>query len=118
MKRLFLCLGIAGLFIGALFFGWTFRFRNATSVELDLIWIRFGDVELWWVILVAIGLGAGVSTLLVGFIWLRGRLLNHRYRRAIKRLESELHEMRSLPLVGSSPEVPGGSIEMPATEQA
>ena len=39
-----------------------------------------------------------IAGTLAGFTWLRLRLENRRYRRAIRRLEAELHEMRSLPL--------------------
>ena len=45
------------------------------------------------------------------FAWLRQRLLNRRHRRAIERLEGELHRLRSLPLVGGH----GGRFEEPAT---
>lgn len=103
MKRLLLWISGLALFVAMLWLGWSFRAGNTTSIDLDLIWIRFPNVELWWVILVAIGIGAVVSTLLVGFAFLRSRLLNRRYRRAIGRLESELHELRSLPLMGSDP---------------
>ncbi len=103
MKRSLLwILGLA-LFIATLWLGWAFRAGNATPIDLDLIWIRYPNVELWRVILVAIGIGAVVSILFVGFAWLRSRLLNRRYRRAIRRLESELHELRCLPLTGSEP---------------
>ena len=67
--------------------------------------------------MVAMALGASVSALFVGFAWLRIRLLNRRYRRVIKRLEAELHEMRSLPLAGSRTELPEtleGGIDEPA----
>jgi uncharacterized membrane protein YciS (DUF1049 family) len=46
-------------------------------------------------------MGASLATAVIGFAWLRQRLLNRRYRRVIKKLETELHEMRSLPLAGS-----------------
>lgn len=73
------------------------------SIDLDLIWVQFPHVEIWWAVLVSFGIGAFIATLLVGFAWMRGRLLNRRYRRVIRRLESELHELRSLPLMGSEP---------------
>jgi uncharacterized membrane protein YciS (DUF1049 family) len=101
MKRLLVWLVLIGLFIAALWAGWTFRSSNSVRIDLELIWIRVPDVELWWVVLGSMAFGAGLATAIVGFAWLRGRLLNMRYRRAIKRLETELHEMRSLPLSGS-----------------
>ena len=103
MKRLLLWGSIFGLFVGMLWLGWSFRVGNETPIDLDLIWLRFPEVEIWRVILSAMGFGAIASALLVGFAWLRSRLLNRRYQRAIRRLESELHELRSLPLTGSEP---------------
>ena len=112
MKRLLLWASVLACFVALLWLGWSFRVGNETPIDLDLIWIRFTQVELWRVILVAIGFGAVVSATCVGFAWLRSRLLNRRYRRAIRRLESELHELRSLPLTGSEP-----SLAMSVPEQ-
>jgi len=101
-QALFWISGIA-LFVAIFWLGWSFRAENATPIDLDLIWIQFPNVEVWRVILVAIGAGAVGSAIVVGFAWLRSRLLNRRYRRTIQRLETELHELRSLPLTGSEP---------------
>ncbi len=101
MKRLLLLISSLGLFVGALWLGWSFRAANALSIDLDLIWLRIPDLELWWVLFLAICLGASLATIVVGFAWLRGRVLNRRYRNVIGRLESELHQMRSLPLASS-----------------
>ena len=103
MKRLLLWSTSFGLFVGMLWLGWSFRVGNETPIDLDLVWVRFPNVELWRVILSAIAFGASASALGVGFAWLRSRLLNRRYQRTIRRLESELHELRSLPLTGSEP---------------
>jgi uncharacterized membrane protein YciS (DUF1049 family) len=96
-------LGLA-VFVGALWTGWSFRSGNSGPVDLDLIWMQVPNVELWRVILIALGLGVVLAGVLVGFAWLRARLLNRRYRSTIRRLESELHQMRSLPLSGSEDE--------------
>ena len=113
MKRLLLLISGLAFFVALLWLGWSFRVGNETPIDLDLIWVRFPQVELWRVILLAIGTGAVVSAICVGFAWLQSRLLNRRYRRAIRRLESELHELRSLPLSGTEP-----SLVMSAPEQA
>lgn len=111
MKRLLLAaLGLV-LFISALWLGWSFRAGNTTAIDLDLIWIQISDIELWRVILLAIGIGALASTLLVGFAWMRSRLLNLRYRRAIHRLEIELHGLRSLQLVAPDEPLVSSSAE-------
>lgn len=101
MKRsLFWVMGVA-FFVAALWIGWTFRAGNAGSVDLDLIWLQLRDVALWRLVLASVGLGGVFAGSLVGLAWLRVRLLNRRYRSAIRRLESELHQLRSLPLAGS-----------------
>ena len=105
MKRFLLWISSAAFFVAMLWLGWSFRAENATPIGLDLVWVRFPNVELWRVVLVSIGFGVVVSALVVGFAWLRSRLLNRRYRRVIRRLETELHELRSLPLTGSDPPI-------------
>jgi uncharacterized membrane protein YciS (DUF1049 family) len=113
MKRLLAWTIAIGLFIGLLWTGWSFRAGNAAPITLDLIWIRVPDVELWRVILVSIAMGAILAGTILGLAWMRVRLLNHRYRRAIGRLESELHEMRSLPLSkGETEFAQGASAEL------
>jgi hypothetical protein len=102
VKRFVLGVGGLAAFVAALWLGWTFRSGNSGVVDVDLIWVVLTSVELWEVIVCAIALGGGLASVLVGFAWLRARLLNRRYRSTIRRLEAELHQMRSLPLSGSS----------------
>ena len=65
MKRLLLWIVGLGGFLGALWLGWAFRAGNGVPIDLDLIWIRIPNLELWWLLLLAIGLGAGFVTLLL-----------------------------------------------------
>ncbi len=101
MKRILLLMSALVFFAGALWLGWSFRAGNAGPIDLDLIWLQIPSIELWWSLVLAAGFGGTIATLVVGFAWLRIRLLNRRYRKAIERLESELHQMRSLPLASS-----------------
>ena len=103
MKRVLLWLSVLAAFFGALWMGWTFRARNSLEFDLDLIWFRIPNVEIWWVLMLAIGGGALVAALIVGFAWLRARLMIRQYRSMIHRLEKEVHQLRSLPLIGSEP---------------
>lgn len=104
MKRLLVVVLVVGLVVGALFLGKMFPDANATAVDLDLLWVRIPNVPLWILVIGAMTVGGILASLFVGFFWLRSRLLNRRYRKAIKRLESELHQMRSLPLSGNADE--------------
>ncbi len=103
MKRVLLWLSVLAAFFGALWMGWTFRARNSLEFDLDLIWFRIPNVEIWWVLMLAIGGGALVAALIVGFAWLRARLMVRQYRSMVGRLEKEVHQLRSLPLIGSEP---------------
>ena len=80
---------------------WSFRSGNAGAIDVDLVWVRLPNVEVWWALSIAIGFGIAIGALCVGFAWLRQRILNRRYRKEIAKLESELHQLRSLPLSGS-----------------
>ena len=103
MKRLLLIVVGGAAFVGALWGGWTFRAQNSASTDLDLIWIRIPNLELWWLLLMATAFGAIMATLFVGFSLLRNKLLLRRSRAQVRKLEKEVHELRSLPLVGSEP---------------
>ena len=86
------------LVLGLAWSAWSFRSGNDGVVDLDLVWIRLHNVEVWWALLMAVAAGASLGALTVGFAWLRQRILNRRHRKTIERLESEVHRLRSLPL--------------------
>ena len=88
--------------MGALVVGWNFGAANATTIDIDLLWLTIAEVSVWKLSLVAFGLGAGSIGLIASFLGLRGWELRRRYRKTIRRLESELHQMRSLPLSGAA----------------
>ena len=98
MKRFLLWVLVVGLVVGALVFGKLFPDANSTPVDIDLLWVRVPNVEAWLLLMGSMLFGGLLATLVVGFAWLKARVLNRRYRKVIKRLEAELHQMRSLPL--------------------
>lgn len=107
MKRFLLLLLALALFVGALVLGWNFGAANETTVEIDLLWIRLAEITVWQLALAAFLLGAGLVLIFASFMGARGWLLKRRYRKTIRRLESELHQMRSLPLAGADDEATG-----------
>ena len=109
-KFVLLALGV-GLFVGALVVGWNFGAANATTIDIDLLWLTIAEVSVWKLSLVAFGLGAGSIGLIASFLGLRGWELRRRYRKTIRRLESELHQLRSLPLSGAKQAMPPESSE-------
>jgi uncharacterized membrane protein YciS (DUF1049 family) len=102
LKRFILFVIVVGLFAGALWLGGAFRVANATMVDLDLIWVRIPNLELWLLMVAAFTVGAAIATAVMGFAWLRGWVVIRRFKKATKKLEKELHELRSLPLSGSA----------------
>ncbi len=113
MKRFSILLLLAAIVIGSIVGGWNFRAANLTSVDLDLLWLRIPNLELWRVLLLSTGFGATLASLVWGFFWLRRALLTRRYRKAIGRLEAEIHQLRSLPLAdepGSAGASPGSGV--------
>ena len=113
MRKLLLSLLGVALFVGALVVGWNFGAANATTIDIDLLWITIAQVSVWQLALAAFSLGAGAVGLVAGFLGTRGWLLRRRYRGTIRRLESEPHQMRSLPLAGA-PEVEQGGTKAAA----
>lgn len=101
MKRSLSWVSGLALFVAALWLGWSFRAGNSAVVDVDLLWVELGEVALWRALVAAVAAGALLMGVVVGLAWLRGRLLNRRYRAKIRRLESELHQLRSLPLASS-----------------
>lgn len=81
--------------------------RNELPVTVDLWFTVVPDVALWLLLLAAFGLGAAVVGLLSLFELARQALVARRYRRAAARLESEIHQLRTLPLADAEPVPPG-----------
>ena len=109
MKKVLLSLLGVALFVGALVLGWNFGAANATTIDIDLLWLTVAQVTVWQMALACIGLGAGAVGLVASFLGTRGWLLRRRYRTTIRRLESEVHQLRSLPLEGASGGLPANA---------
>ena len=90
------------LFVAVLAAGWKFAAANADEVSLDYLLGRFEGVRLWLLVVVTFGVGAvaGVAVCLIELA--RLGLLSRRYRKALGRLEAELHGLRSLPLASDA----------------
>jgi hypothetical protein len=82
--------------------GWNFAAANAATIEIDLLWITLVEISVWQLAIASFALGGAIVGTTVGFFWLRGWELRRRYRKTIRKLESELHQMRSLPLSGAA----------------
>ena len=90
-------LGLA-LFVGALLVGWRFAAENAGEVRVHFVVGEISEIALWKVLLVTFAAGAVCA----GLAWLRlavkHGLMSRRYRKMLGDLESEIHQLRNLPL--------------------
>jgi uncharacterized integral membrane protein len=89
---------LLALVIGLVLVAWRFAVANGEPVAIDLwLWSR-DAVPLWVALLVSFAAGAT----LVGVFWayggVRARLTERRYRKTVASLESEIHQLRNLPL--------------------
>lgn len=82
--------------------------RNAAPVDVDFLAGRLAGVRLFWLLLGAFGAGFVLALALASVEILRLRLLARRYRRLARRLEAEVHQLRSLPLAEEAAALPLG----------
>ena len=85
-------------FVALLVGGWVFAARHPQGVAIDYFLGRTGELPLWIALLAAFALGGAAVGGALGYQMLRLAMLARRYRRAVQRLEIELHELRNLPL--------------------
>ena len=102
------------LFLGALLVGWRFASENVGSVRVHFVIGEVAEIALWKALLVAFAAGAACA----GLGWLRlavkSGLMNRRYRRMLGDLESEIHQLRNLPLAPdpvTPSDVPAGAAD-------
>src|SRR5688572_12241848 len=93
---------------GALFFGaWRFVNGNGTSTTVDLVFFELHGVPLWSALLGAFLLGAASAGASLVYELAKKSFAARRYRKELAGLESEIHQLRNLPL--AAPEAGGGT---------
>jgi len=97
VRRLMALALFAGLFVVA----WRFASANATEVQVDLLLFQILAVPLWVALLTAFGTGALVAGVSLVYQVIKKTLVARRYRRTVRGLESEIHQLRNLPLAGT-----------------
>jgi len=101
------------LFGGTLWLAVQFPKANAELVRVDLLAFQAPEVELWLVLLVSFSVGALLAALLLVYEVAKLGLLTRRYRKTVVGLESEIHELRNLPLDEPVPSGQVASLEAP-----
>ena len=94
VRRLFAII----VFVGLLIAGWHFAASNAAPIVVRHPGGEFGEAALWLVLLVAFGSGVGLTTLVALVRGARIRLVSRRYQKLVAGLQSEVHQLRNLPL--------------------
>ena len=97
-------LGIA-VFVALLVAGWRFAADNSQVVTIHYVVGYFEEVSVWLALLCAFLAGA-VVVALVGMVGAaKLRLEARRYRKVVKGLEAEVHQLRNLPLTSEDADV-------------
>jgi uncharacterized integral membrane protein len=103
--RLLLRLFWVALFIGILVLGWRFAGENGAEVQIRLPIGELPSAPLWQVLLAAFGAGAAAMGLFGFYPMAKLRLTARRYRKTVRSLEAEVHQLRALPLSGAEPAI-------------
>lgn len=91
-----------GIGAGLLYLGWLLVTANGLEVEVDFLVGRVAGVALWKALAVAFAFGAGLVGIALVLQLLRAKLVARRYQKKLSGLETEVHQLRNLPL-GQNP---------------
>jgi uncharacterized integral membrane protein len=112
---------LVALFVAILVLGWRFAADHAAPVTLTIPLVESLEIPLWMALLVAFALGAVVVGAAAALRFARVGLLARRYRKIIRGLESEIHQLRNLPLSNDEPVLAApasGAEDSPAPKRA
>jgi uncharacterized integral membrane protein len=90
-------------FVGVLVFGWWFAAANAARVPISYVFGELAPAPLWLALVGAFAAGAAIGGLVGVYQALKRGLVMRRYRKTLRGLESELHQLRNLPLAAHEP---------------
>ena len=74
-------------------------------MDVSLIAVEVNAAPLWIVLLVSFGCGVAATLALMSLRLMRAGLTNRRYRKAVDGLETEVHQLRNLPVVADDASV-------------
>jgi uncharacterized integral membrane protein len=103
--RLVLRLFWVALFVGILVLGWRFAGENGAEVQIRLPIGELPRVPVWQALLAAFGAGAAAMGLIGLYQLAKLRLTARRFRKTVRVLEAEVHQLRTLPLSGEEPPI-------------
>jgi len=94
---------VVALFVGVLVLGWRFAADHSDLVVIRIPAVEDIHVALWVTLLCSFGLGVAVTAAFAATRMARQGLLSRRYRKIIRDLEAEVHQLRNLPLSEEEP---------------
>lgn len=97
---------VVGLFAALFVATWRFVSGNGTPTNLDLVFVQLHQIPLWSALLGAFALGATCAGASLIYELAKKSFATRRYRKALAGLESEIHQLRNLPL--AAPDASGG----------
>ena len=97
---------VLALFGGLFFVALRFSSTNATEIPVDLLLYQVPAVPIWLALLIAFGVGALAAGLSFSYEVVKKSLVARRYRKAVRGLESEIHQLRNLPLAATDSALP------------
>jgi len=95
---------VLAVFVAAFYLAWRFAMDNSRAVTIEVPLLEDVEVLLWVALLAAFALGAILAGLAAAYQVARLGLLARRYRKIIRGLESEVHQLRNLPLADAQEE--------------
>jgi hypothetical protein len=92
---------LLAIFVGLFWVAWDFTHGNDQLVEVQLFEWTSPPLAIWIALLTAFGLGFASAS--AGLLFQLGKksLTARHYRKAVTGLESEVHQLRNLPLAGA-----------------
>ncbi len=111
---------IAAVFIGVAGLAVIFTDSNAARVSIGLDWpvegFRTPELPLWIVVLASYALGLGTASAALVWKIMKQGLVGRSYRKTMVGLESEIHQLRNLPLEGADAVGADPALAVPASE--
>ena len=97
---------VVGVFAGLFAATWRFVSSNSGPIDLDLVLLQLHQIPLWSALLGAFASGATCAGASLVYELAKKSFATRRYRKELAGLESEIHQLRNLPL--AAPDSPGG----------
>ena len=108
-RRLLVLVLIVGVFVAVV----QFRDRNQEQVVIDLLAMQTPPVAVWLALVASFALGAVGASASLLYQVARKSLVARRYRKTVAGLESEIHQLRNLPLAGDEEPAAGSGERAP-----